>query len=136
MKKITSLFVASLIITSLTAAFGMSKVFAIDQYKGLCAAAAQNNNNTAPGVCDPSVANPTNPLSGDDSLLMRVITLITIVAGIVAVVMIIITAVKLILSNGDSAKFNQARTTLIYLGVGIVVLLLAKPIISFILNHI
>ncbi len=110
-----------------------------DPYNGLCEQAKTNNDdgNSAtddtPSVCNPST---TNPVSGQDSLIMKATNIISAVAGVIAVIMLMYNGVKIMLSNGDAAKFEKARTSLIFLAVGIAIIVLARTIIAFILGRI
>lgn len=80
--------------------------------------------------------NTNNALTGPDGILTKVTNVIGFIAGIVAVVMIIIAGGKLVLSRGDSAKIVTARQQIIYALVGLVVIIVAREIIVFVLSRI
>lgn len=69
-----------------------------------------------------------------DSILQRVVNLLTIIVGVVAVVMIIVNGFRFITSGGDSNAVASARNGLIYAIVGLVVVALAQVIVRFIIN--
>ena len=52
----------------------------------------------------------------------------------IAVVIIMISGLKMIMSSGDSKKLSDARNAIIYAAVGLVVIALARVIIEFILR--
>lgn len=76
-----------------------------------------------------------NPITGAGSIFEKVINLVTIVTGIVAVFVIIISGIRFATSSGDSNSVNQAKNTILYTVIGLVVLLLARSIIIFVLNR-
>jgi uncharacterized membrane protein len=56
--------------------------------------------------------------------------------GLLAVVMVIIGAVQLSTSQGDSGKVKKARDTIMYGIIGIVVAILAFAIVNFVMSSI
>ena len=61
--------------------------------------------------------------------------MLTIAAGAIAVVMIMISGITLITSNGDPAKVKKSRDTIFYAVVGIFVVLLSRSIVIFIVGR-
>lgn len=68
--------------------------------------------------------------------LTAILNIVFIVAGVLAVVFIIIGGVKYILSGGDSAGIKSAKETITYAIVGLIVILLAFGIVNFITGQI
>lgn len=68
---------------------------------------------------------------GVKNVISVVITTLSVVVGIVAVIMIIVSGFKYVTSSGDSGKISNAKTTLIYAIVGIVIAVLAQVIVNF-----
>jgi len=62
-----------------------------------------------------------------------IVTIISFVAGIAAVIMIIVSGLKYITSGGDSGKVSSAKNTLIYALIGVVVAVLAQLLVHFVL---
>lgn len=92
---------------------------------------------------DPAVAhsavcqekNPkTNPLFGPDGIITKIAQVIAIIAGIVAVIMIIIGGFQYVLSGGDGNKTASAKNTILYALVGLIVVALAQVLVSFVLS--
>ena len=75
----------------------------------------------------------TNPVI---SLLKRVLNLLALVAGVAAVLLIIINGFRLVVSNGDSNSINSARTGLIYALIGVAVVATAQTIVVFVLDKV
>jgi hypothetical protein len=75
-----------------------------------------------------------NPLIGSNGLVRTIANVIAVVAGATAVIVIIISGLRYITSGGDPAKAASARSALIFAVAGIVVIVLADSIISFVLS--
>ena len=58
------------------------------------------------------------------------------IAGIIAVLMIIIGAIMFVTSGGNSENATRARETIIYAIVGLVVALFAEGIVAFVIGNI
>jgi hypothetical protein len=80
--------------------------------------------------------NGSNPLTGKTGLLSKITSIISYLAGISAVLLIIISGFMYVTANGDSSKLNTARTTIIYAVVGLIIVLLAQTIIIFVINKV
>jgi hypothetical protein len=109
---------------------------------------SDNNNNTPCGVIDPAcvgVSNSTlcgenteqtlddNALFGENGILTKAAQIITIMVGVASVIMIIIGGLQYIMASGDSTNITNAKNTILYAIIGLVVTLLAQTIISFVL---
>jgi hypothetical protein len=85
----------------------------------------------------PDTANCT---ADDESTLSKTIqdgiSLVSIIVGIIAVIMIIIGGFRFIVSNGDSSKITSARNTIIYALVGLMLAALAQIIVRFVLANV
>ncbi|GAC1500706.1 MAG: hypothetical protein NVS1B10_04490 [Candidatus Saccharimonadales bacterium] len=67
--------------------------------------------------------------SGVNSAISNIMSILTFVVGIAAVVMIIISGFRYITSGGDSAKVSSAKSTLIYAIIGLAIAVLAHYLI-------
>ena len=63
-----------------------------------------------------------------------IVKLISYVAGIVAVIMILVSGFKFMTSAGDAGKTASARSTLIYAMIGLAIAALAQAIVQFVLS--
>lgn len=61
-------------------------------------------------------------------------TLIFLV-GAIAVLMVIIGALRYVLSNGDSAGLKSAKDTIMYALIGVVVAMLAYALVAFVIGR-
>lgn len=73
--------------------------------------------------------------SGDtDSLIKLALNLLSMAAGVVAVIMLIVSGLKYITADGDATQISNAKKSLIYAIVGLVVVALAQFIVRFVLS--
>lgn len=75
--------------------------------------------------------------SGQDGLtkvLNGVVTIISYIAGIIAVIMIIIAGIRFTTSGGDSNAVSGAKTSLVYALIGIAVAVLAQVLVHFVIG--
>lgn len=120
-------------VCSLFISLGMLGGFALaagnPAYQGVqCSGAAAKS-----PVCS---APTTDPLTGKNGVIVKATNLIALVAGIAAVIIIILAGIRFIMSSGDSAKTGQARETIIYAAVGLAVIVLSRAIITFIVSKV
>jgi len=116
------------ILTSLALIFGLSLSFAGTSLAApvdLFPDAACNGNTT---VC------PDKSGDGVFSLVKTVINVLLTVAGITAVIMIIIGGIRYVTSNGEQAHIKSAKDTILYAIVGLVVTILAFAIVNFVVG--
>ncbi|CAN5400066.1 hypothetical protein BH10PAT3_BH10PAT3_5490 [soil metagenome] len=88
----------------------------------------------ASSVCADKANNTANPLTGTDGILIKAVRIVTLLTGIASVIVIIISGLKYITSNGDSNSINSAKNTMLYAIIGVVVSLMSQAIILFVLN--
>lgn len=77
----------------------------------------------------------TNPITGPNGLLFKVSATIATFAGIVAVIVVIISGFRYMTSNGDSQKTASAKNALIGALVGLAIIALAQTIIAFVVGR-
>lgn len=76
----------------------------------------------------------TNGQKDVGTLIGSIINILSWVIGIAAVIVIILSALKYITSGGDSNKTGEAKKTLIYALVGLLIAALAQFVIYFTVN--
>jgi hypothetical protein len=76
--------------------------------------------------------NDTNPII---RILKAAILVISYIAGIAAIIGIVVSGFRLIVSGGDSNATASARTGLVYSLIGVAVVALAQIIVIFVLNR-
>ena len=69
------------------------------------------------------------------NIAKKVVNLFSIVVGAISVIMIIYGGFRYITSGGASEKVGEAKKTLIYAIIGLIVVALAQLIIHFVLNQ-
>lgn len=83
-----------------------------------------------------TLGNKTCKDTGTDlnKVISTVINLLSIIVAIAAVIMIIISGLRFITSNGDSSSVSSAKNGIIYALIGLVVVALAQVIVKFVLQ--
>jgi len=69
-----------------------------------------------------------------NSTLGLVLNIFSAIVGIVAVIMIIIGGVKYITSGGNSERTNEAKNTILYAIIGLVIVAIAQIIVRFVIH--
>ena len=78
--------------------------------------------------------NNPNPIWGPGGVLTTAISILSLIAGVIAVIVIIIAGAKLITSSGSSDTVASARQTIIFAVVSLVVVAAAQLIVHFVLS--
>ncbi len=68
--------------------------------------------------------------------IAQFINIFSTLVGVIAVIMIIYGGLRYITSGGDSGKITNAKNTIIYALIGLVVVALAQFIVKFVLNKV
>lgn len=127
MKKRILLFIASL---SLIFAFSTPALVSAQTAKESACAGIGLTTGGGNG-CDPAPGSPT--ING---VIETALNILSFVVGVAAVIMIIIGGFKFITAGGDSSKVSNAKDTILYSVIGLVVAALAQVIVKFVLNKI
>lgn len=75
-------------------------------------------------------------LIGDSGIFTRITSIALYVIGAISVIMLIWGGLRYILSGGDSKKITDAKNTVLYAIIGLIIAFLAYAIIRFVLNSI
>jgi len=127
-RKVARLLVALALFCGLSAVLVSPTVAAEDIFKDACSGAA------ASATCQ-STKKTTNPLTGTNGTLYKVSRIVATIAGVVAVVMIMVSGLRYMTSGGDAQKAAAAKNTLIGALVGLVIIVLAQSIILFVMRR-
>lgn len=73
-------------------------------------------------------------LFGDAGVFKQVTNTILYIVGIVAVIMLIIGGIRYVTSGGDSKKVTDAKNTVLYAIIGLVIAFLAFAIVNFVIS--
>lgn len=120
------LILATLALPLLTANSG---VYAVDLLGNVC------SNANHPGICsDNSAGSKTNPIFGPSGIMTEIISILSLIVGIAAVIGIIVSGLMMVVSSGDSNNAATARRSIAYCLVGLVVAAVAQLMVAFVLN--
>lgn len=72
---------------------------------------------------------------GLEGAIRNIINIFSVLVGIIAVIMIMVSGFKYVTSGGDSGKVKSAKDTLIYAIVGIVIVAFSQLIVQFVLKN-
>lgn len=75
-------------------------------------------------------------LIGPDGVFTQVTNIALYIVGIISVLMLVWGGLRYILSGGDSKKITDAKNTILYAIVGLIISVLAYAIVRFVLNGI
>lgn len=115
-------------ITLLVACLVAAPAFAASAEQSICSGANTGGSALSCGGGN-GLPNSARPLTGK----VRSITeTLLIVAGAVAVVVIIIGGIRYIISQGDAAGVKAAKDTILYAVIGLVVTIMAYSIVHFV----
>lgn len=73
-------------------------------------------------------------LFGDTGVFKQVTNTVLYIVGIVAVVMLIVGGIRYITSGGDAKKVTDAKNTVLYAIIGLVISFLAFAIVNFVIS--
>ncbi len=73
-------------------------------------------------------------LFGDNGVFKKITNTILYIVGIIAVIMLIIGGIKYVISGGDSKKVTDAKNTVLYAIIGLVISFLAFAIVNFVIS--
>ncbi len=118
MKSVLKL-VLSIAVSGVIALAGFSSVSAMTLQQGAEAAR-----------CDGCPAD----LFGDAGVFKQVTNTILYIVGIVAVIMLIIGGIRYVISGGDSKKVTDAKNTVLYAIIGLIISFLAFAIVNFVIS--
>ena len=118
MKKVFKL-ILSVVMVGLMSLVGLESVSALTLQEGAEAAR-----------CDGCPAD----LFGNAGVFKQVTNTILYIVGIIAVVMLIIGGIKYVISGGDAKKVTDAKNTVLYAIIGLVIAFLAFAIVNFVIS--
>ena len=68
--------------------------------------------------------------------ISRVIRIVSIIAGIGAIIVISVAGIMYVTAHGDANQVSNAKTAIIYSFVGLIIIILAQPIIAYIVERV
>lgn len=133
-KKIKSTILAGLMALALVMPLGapalVGGVASASNIKGsVCAGAT-----AASGETCKQDATLSNSSGGIQTLAGNIVNIFSIVIGAVAIIMLLYGGFRYITSGGDSGRVGNAKNTLLYAIIGLVIVALAQLIVNFVLG--
>ena len=119
MKKILRIVLPMLIMVVAVVVLASSSVSALTLQEGAEAAR-----------CDGCPAD----LFGDNGVFKKITNTILYIVGIIAVIMLIIGGIRYVTSGGDAKKVTDAKNTVLYAIIGLVIAFLAFAIVNFVIS--
>lgn len=119
MKNILKIVLPVLLITGVVIALSASSVSALTLQEGAEAAR-----------CDGCPSD----LFGDNGIFKQITNTMLYIIGIIAVVMLIIGGIRYVTSGGDAKKVTDAKNTVLYAIIGLVIAFLAYAIVNFVIS--
>ena len=75
-------------------------------------------------------------LVGVDGVFTNITNTILYVVGVISVIMLIYGGLRYVVSGGDSKKVTDAKNTILYAIIGLIIAILSFAIVNFVLNSI
>jgi hypothetical protein len=100
--------------------------------QGADAAVPNNGGGNIQGNCDASATAGSTQIK---HIASNIVNIFSIIVGAVSIIMIIYGGFRYITSGGDSGAVGNAKNTLIYAIVGLIIVALAQVIVHFVLNQ-
>ena len=82
---------------------------------------------------DETATGPACDSSGVQTAISLAVNILSLVVGVAAVIVIIVSGFKYITSGGDASRVGNAKSTLIYALIGVAIAVLAQFIVHFVL---
>jgi small-conductance mechanosensitive channel len=100
----------------------------------LWAGRAMANNPAQEGAESAKPDGVPSELLGQDGIFTQITTTLLMVVGIISVLMLIWGGVRYIISGGDSKKVTDAKNTILYAIIGLIIAILAYAIVRFVIG--
>lgn len=104
---------------------------ATDPFGGLQCSGQASNSSVCAGK-----SNTGDPVTGKDGALVKATNVLALIAGLMAVIFLVLGGIKYITSGGAPAEVSKAKESIIYAVVGIVVIVIARQLIGFVLSKV
>lgn len=98
----------------------------------LCNGTNVTNLNAPATNCDPAAGTPSG--QNLEAKISKAINIFSVIVGIVAVVMIIYGGFRYVTSGGKQESVTNAKNTLLYAIVGLIIVALSQAIVHFVLK--
>jgi|GEM_PF-2517009 len=104
-------------------------VYAFDVVGTVC-----QNGGSDSAVCQDQNNGSSNPLVGPNGIILKAAYITAAVAGLAAVIILILAGLSYISSGGDPARTKAAKATIVSTAIGVIIILLADSIIGLVVS--
>ena len=98
------------------------------------ASANTGNYNLGSGMNAAKTADQQDSLFGEGGVFTTIVNILLFLIGFLSVIMLIYGGIQYTLSSGDSGKVTNAKNTILYAVVGLIVAILSYAIVNFVLT--
>ena len=122
------------IVVGLIASFGMVALVGTTPVQASCSASEGIH-----GALDPNCtqgSGQASALTGSGGMVTNIINLMLFIIGILCVIMIIWGGIRYTISNGASDKVKDAKNTILYAVVGLVIAIIAYALVNWVFENV
>lgn len=122
------------IVVGLVASLGIAALVGAAPVQAACEAG-----NGLGGALDPGCtqgSGQASALTGQDGMVTNIINLMLFIIGILCVIMIIWGGIRYTISNGAGDKVKDAKNTILYAVVGLVIAIIAYALVNWVFQNI
>lgn len=121
---------ASLLLTLLLGVAAPMTAFAVDPFERVpCGSAGDST------VCQTKGAGGADPVTGPNGVIITATNIFAAVAGVAAVIFLILSGIKYVTSAGAPDQISKAKEGIIFALVGLLIIVLARAIIGLVLTR-
>ena len=110
----------------------LSTVYGANIFKNVCNSSTASTSTVCQDASNQAASNSNTFIS----VLKNIINLLSFITGVAAVIMLVISGLRMVISAGDANTVKEARGGIIGAVVGILIVVLAQAIVIFVLNKI
>jgi beta-lactamase regulating signal transducer with metallopeptidase domain len=144
---IFSVFLKRLIMNKILLMVGMALIGLMVSFAQFApiAAAQDVTQDIENGLCSGAnlqiTSSPTNCQANSDALdkvsriIRRIVNLLSVIVGVVAVIMIIVGGLRYVTSGGSDSSVTGAKNTILYAIIGLIIVALAQVLVHFVLSN-
>ena len=92
-----------------------------------------SNPTSAGSNCSKNESQPSN-ITGEDGVFKTITNVLLFLIGAISVIMIIYGGITYVTSSGDSTRVQNAKNTILYAVVGLIVAILAFAVVNFVVT--
>ena len=122
----------AVLLTITVFAASMGTAFANDPFKSDAVDPCKQAPNSA--LCTGKDNSGKNPLTGPNGIIRKTTLVIATIAGIAAVIMVLVGGFMYVTAGGDAGKVGEAKKTILYAIVGLLVISVSEALILFVLS--